>query len=151
MQIPTIMKFSAVAIAAMLIPAGAFATTASVSYDQTYDSKSTSLDTVACSDGSNGLLTAGYKTFGSLPKFPYIGGAEAIAGWNSANCGSCWNLTYTNTKGKAKSISVLAIDHTEDGFNIALEAMNALTGGIAEELGRISVTSKEIASSHCGL
>lgn len=29
--------------------------------------------------------------------------------------------------------------------------MDALTGGIAEQLGRISVTSKEIASSHCGL
>ncbi|KZP26329.1 Cerato-platanin [Athelia psychrophila] len=148
------MRFSTAAtaaIAAMLIPAGALAATSSLSYDQTYDTKSTSLSVVACSDGTNGLLTAGYTTFGSLPKFPYIGGAQAIAGWNSASCGSCWNLTYTNTKKVSKSISVLAIDHTDNGFNIALEAMNALTGGIAEELGRISVTSKEIAASHCGL
>ncbi|KZP05256.1 Cerato-platanin [Athelia psychrophila] len=92
-----------------------------------------------------------HAAFGSLPKFPYIGGAQAVAGWNSASCGSCWNLTYTNTKKVSKSISVLAVDHADSGFNIALEAMNALTGGIAEELGRISVTSKQIASSHCGL
>ncbi|KZP32641.1 Cerato-platanin [Athelia psychrophila] len=148
------MRFSTAAtavIAAMLIPAGALAATSSLSYDQSYDTKSTSLATVACSDGTNGLLTAGYTTFGSLPKFPYIGGAQAVAGWNSASCGSCWNLTYTNTKKVSKSISVLAVDHADSGFNIALEAMNALTGGIAEELGRISVTSKQIAVSHCGL
>ncbi|KZP05260.1 Cerato-platanin [Athelia psychrophila] len=145
------MRFSTAAIAALLIPAGAFAATSTLSYDQTYDKKSTSLSTVACSDGSNGLLTAGYTTFGSLPKFPYIGGAQAVAGWNSPSCGSCWNLTYTNTKKVSKSISVLAIDHTDKGFNIALAAMDALTGGTAKQLGRVSVTSKEIDASYCGL
>ncbi|KAF7970192.1 hypothetical protein HWV62_24838 [Athelia sp. TMB] len=145
------MKFATAAIAALLIPVGALAATSTLSYDQTYDTKSTSLSTVACSDGTNGLLTAGFTTFGSLPKFPYIGGAQAVAGWNSPNCGSCWNVTYTNSKKVSKSISVLAIDHTDSGFNIALEAMNTLTGGIAKELGRITVTSKEIAASNCGL
>ena len=33
------------------------ATTVSVSYDTVYDSASGSMDTVACSDGSNGLIT----------------------------------------------------------------------------------------------
>lgn len=115
------MKFSttALTLATMLIPAGALAetTTASLSYDQTYDNPSTSLSATSCSDGPNGLLTAGYKTFGSLPKFPYIGGAAAVTGWNSPNCGSCWILTYTNTKGKTKSINLLAVDVAHDGFN----------------------------------
>ncbi len=34
-------------------------TTVSVSYDQTYDNAAGSLDTVACSDGPNGMLTKG--------------------------------------------------------------------------------------------
>ena len=117
-----------------------------VSYDQTYDNKSGSLTTVACSDGPNGLLTKGFTTFGSLPQFPNIGGAAAVAGWNSAQCGSCWQLTYNG-----KSINVLAVDHTDAGFNIALEAMNTLTGGQAVFLGRVDATAKQVAASQCGL
>lgn len=42
------------------------------------------MDSVACSDGANGLETKGYSTLGSLPNFPYVGGAPAVTGWNSA-------------------------------------------------------------------
>lgn len=145
------MKFAALAniVIALTLPVLTFATT--VSYDETYDHGSTSLDTVACSTGENGLETQGFTTFDSLPNFPYIGGASAVAGFNSPNCGTCWQLTYTNSKGKNKTIDVLAIDHTKSGFNIAKEAMNDLTGGLAEQLGRVNVASKKVKASVCGL
>ena len=125
-----------------------------VAYDGKYDVSATSLNTVACSDGPNGLETrnSNYTTFGSLPSFPNIGAAFAVAGWNSPNCGSCWQLTYTNAQGKSKSIVITAVDHAgADSFNIALEAMNTLTDNQAEFLGRVTVTATELAPSACGL
>lgn len=74
------MKFFA-AIASLASVASAI----TLSYDPNYDDASRSLATVSCSDGTYGLLTKGYTTQGSLPKFPYIGGSEFIAGWGSAN------------------------------------------------------------------
>ncbi|EKM60109.1 uncharacterized protein PHACADRAFT_250998 [Phanerochaete carnosa HHB-10118-sp] len=122
-------------------------TTVTVSYDQTYDNAGGSLDTVACSDGPNGLLTKGYgPDFGNLPGFPNIGGAAAIAGWDDANCGTCWQLTYNGV-----SINVLAIDHAQSGFNIALGAMNTLTDGNAVFLGRINAQAQQVDGSACGL
>ena len=120
--------------------------TLKVTFDQTYDNASKSLLGVACSNGENGLLTKGFTTLGSLPAFPYVGGAQFVEGWNSAMCGSCWTLTY-----KGKSINVLAIDHTDSGFNIAQEAMDTLTGGQAVFLGRIDATAKQVDKSKCGL
>ena len=139
------MQFKAIAVAALALFASS-ALGVTVSYDQTYDSSSTSLANVACSDGTNGLLTKGFTTFGSLPHFPNIGGAAAIAGWNSASCGTCWQLTYNG-----KSINVLAVDHTDSGFNIALEAMNTLTNNQAVFLGRVDATARQVAASNCGL
>ena len=144
------MQFKTLTLAALalLVPSalGAADATMTVSYDESYDSGSTSLANVACSDGTNGLLTKGFTTFSSLPHFPNIGGAAAIAGWNSASCGTCWQLTY-----HGKSINELAIDHADEGFNIALEAMNTLTGGQAQQLGRISASVKQVSASSCGL
>ena len=79
------MKF--VSIIALL--AAPFAISATrVSYDSFYDQGTQSLSTVSCSDGSNGLLTKGYKLFGDLPTFPNIGGSSVVAAYNSPNCGS---------------------------------------------------------------
>ncbi|KZT24024.1 Cerato-platanin [Neolentinus lepideus HHB14362 ss-1] len=117
-----------------------------VTYDPVYDICSASLNIVSCSNGANGLITKGYTTFGSLPTFPYIGGAEAIAGWNSASCGTCWNITYGTT-----TITVLAIDHAGSGFNIAETAMNKLTGGNAVQYGVVQATSMQVPASACGL
>ncbi|KAF4335441.1 eliciting plant response [Fusarium beomiforme] len=118
-----------------------------VSYDPGYGESGRALTAVACSDGTNGLITKhGWKTQGQIPKFPYIGGAQAVAGWNSPNCGTCWKLTY-----KGKSINVLAIDHTAAGFNISPAAMNALTGGKAVQLGRVDATSVQVPVKNCGL
>jgi hypothetical protein len=51
-------------LAVVLAAASAFAATQQVSYDPVYDNKTQSLATVECSDGSHGLLTKGYTTFG---------------------------------------------------------------------------------------
>ncbi|KAK7033085.1 Cerato-platanin [Favolaschia claudopus] len=120
-----------------------------VAYDQTYDNAATSLDVVACSDGSHGMENQGFSTIGSLPKFPFVGAVGAIEGYNSVNCGTCWQLTYAGT---GKTINVIGIDHAAPGtFNIALSAMNTLTNNQAVHLGRVTVTSKQVAKSVCGL
>jgi len=123
----------------------------SVSYDTRYDNRATSLSTVACSDGPNGLLTRGFTTFGSLPDFPFIGGAPAVTGWDSTGCGTCWELTYVNPQGVSTSINILAIDVATPNYNIGLEAMNKLTNGQATFLGRVPVTAVKVAPSVCGL
>jgi len=140
------MKFAAAVTAAFCAASTALgATTVSVSFDQTYDNPSGSLATVSCSNGQNGLLTKGFTTFQSLPSFPNIGGASAVEGFNSANCGTCWQLTFDGI-----SVNVIAIDHAASGFNIALEAMNTLTNGNAEFLGRINAQATQVAASACG-
>ena len=133
------------ALAASTLAAPSATTSVTVSYDTIYDAAGTSLTQVACSDGTNGLLTKGFTTFGSLPT-KFIGGAAAIPGWNSAECGSCWTLTFNGT-----SINVLAIDHTDSGFNVAQAALDKLTRNQAVALGRITATAKPAAASACGL
>jgi hypothetical protein len=140
------MKFESLAAAVLAFALPAFAQTQSLSYDTTYDNPSLSLTSVACSDGANGLITKGYTTLGSLPTFPNVGGAYTVTGWNSAACGTCYNVTYGST-----SLSVLAVDVALDGFNLSEEAMNTLTGGLAVELGRVDVTATQVAASVCGI
>ncbi|KAF8162814.1 cerato-platanin-related secreted protein [Crassisporium funariophilum] len=122
-----------------------------VSFDPAYDNAAGSLTTVACSDGSNGLINRGFNTFGQLPKFPFIGGVPAITGFNSASCGTCWNLTFVNSQGVSKSVSILGIDVATPNFNIALGAMNALTNNQAQQLGRVTITAANVPASVCGL
>ena len=119
--------------------------TQTVSYDQTYDNAGGSTDTVSCSTGPNGLAGR-FPTFGSFPQFPNIGGAAAVSGFGSAECGTCWQLTYNGN-----SVNVLAIDHAANGFNIALEAMNTLTDGNAVFLGRVNAEVTQVAASACGI
>jgi hypothetical protein len=137
------MQFSTTTILSTLLAAASAIT---VSYDAGYSDSSRSLASVACSDGTNGLLTKGYSTQGSLPSFPNIGGASVIAGYNSPSCGTCWALTYNGV-----TINVLAVDHADAGFNIATEAMNTLTGGQAVQLGRVDASYQQVDASVCGL
>ncbi|KAJ6513318.1 eliciting plant response-like protein [Mycena sanguinolenta] len=139
------MKFSAFT-SVIVFAVAALADT--VAFDEIYDEASESMDVVACSTGVHGLA-ARFPTFGSVPKFPFIGAAGAVEGIGSVNCGTCWQLTYAPT---GVTIDVLAIDHAGAGtFNIALEAMNVLTDGQAVDLGRVTVTSKQVANSVCGV
>lgn len=77
------MKFASI-VAVLAAPLAICATR--VTYDTVYDQAADSLNNVACSNGPNGLITKGYKTFGDIPTFPYIGGSS-VASWNSPNCG----------------------------------------------------------------
>ncbi|KAI0093817.1 Cerato-platanin [Irpex rosettiformis] len=139
------MQFTFSAILAVLSIA-AVGQSVSVSWDNTYDDAGASLSSVACSDGSNGLMMKGFSTFGSLPNFPRIGGAPAVGGWDSAACGTCWQLTYNG-----KSINVLAVDVGRDGFNLSQEAMDELTNGQAVQLGRVDASVNQVDASACGL
>ncbi|KAH9948150.1 immunomodulatory protein [Amylocystis lapponica] len=141
MQFMTIL----IALAATVLPT-ALSQSVTVSYDQAYDVSSTSLGNVACSDGSNGLETKGFSTFGSLPDFPNIGGAYVITGWNSAYCGTCWELSYNGS-----TVTVMAMDVAKEGYNLSLEAMNTLTNGQAQSLGRVDATATQVDASQCGL
>lgn len=60
------MKFASLAAALLAIPA-ALGETVSVSFDQVYDNGANSLDIVACSDGSNGLINKGQRHPQRLP------------------------------------------------------------------------------------
>jgi hypothetical protein len=55
-------------------------------------------------------------------------------------------LTYDG-----KTINVLAIDHANQGFNIAQAALDELTGGQAVALGRIDAQWAEVPKSACGM
>lgn len=148
---PTIMKFTGIISALALLASSAFAQqTVTVSYDTVYDNSGQSLLTVSCSNGPYGLDPP-YNTFGDLPDFPYIGGAAAVAGWGSPNCGSCWQLQYTTPQGSQNTINVLAIDHTDAGFNIGLSAFNALVGGDGTFYGRVNAQATQVDKSVCGL
>ncbi|KAL4910083.1 hypothetical protein BDW74DRAFT_144411 [Aspergillus multicolor] len=125
--------------------------TSTLSYDTKYDVGSTSLTTVACSDGDFGLITDGYTTFDSLPTFARIGGAPTIAGWGSPSCGSCYRLTYTSAAGATNSIVVTAIDTAPGGFNVGQTAMNELTNNRAAELGRVNISWTLLGREECGL
>ncbi|KAI1658664.1 Cerato-platanin [Daldinia decipiens] len=137
MQFSKLVQFLSLAVASSAV---------TVSYDTGYDDRSRSLTAVSCSDGANGLITRyGWQTQGNIPS-TYIGAADAIAGWNSPSCGTCWELSY-----QGKTINVYAIDHAAAGFNIALDAMNALTNGQAVALGRVDATSRQVDVSACGV
>ncbi|OCB87681.1 SnodProt1 [Sanghuangporus baumii] len=129
----------------LLFATAAFAVRAG--FDNTYDDADASMNIVVCSDGANGLASR-FPTFGSVPTFPNIGGASAIPGWNSPQCGTCWQLTYSGT---GNSIFVTAIDHADDGFNLSQEALDTLTNGRAVEFGVVDVTATQVDSSACGL
>ncbi|KAF2248501.1 hypothetical protein BU26DRAFT_531765 [Trematosphaeria pertusa] len=138
------MKFTS-AVSAAAIGFVSLSSAISVSYDTGYDDKSRSMTAVSCSDGANGLITKyGWQTQGAIPNYPYIGGYQGIAGWNSPQCGTCYSVTYN-----ANTIYVLAIDHTATGFNLAKQAMDALTNNQAEMLGRVDAQYVQVDNSKC--
>ncbi|KAL6308686.1 Cerato-platanin-domain-containing protein [Sparassis latifolia] len=138
------MKFTAAlaSLSLLFVPIALAQTSVSVSYDNTYDNSAESLNDLACSNGPNGLEHLGYNYLGELPDFPYVGGSFAVTGWDSTGCGTCWEITYDGT-----TITVLAVDTASEGFNLSEEAMNALTNGQAEFLGRVTATAVQVDAS----
>ena len=115
-----------------------------VTWDATYDNPDGSTNSVACSNGPNGLAGT-YPYFEDFPDFPYLGGAFDIK-WGSPNCGKCWNLTDTQT---SRWIYFTAIDATESGFNIGQEAFTALNGGTVGN-GTLEVEAISVPVHFCG-
>jgi hypothetical protein len=138
-------SFVTAPLAVLAAPPPSDPTQVSVSYDSHFDNADLSLSTVACSNGQYGLQTKGYNTAGQLPKFPFIGGAITVPGWDSPNCGKCYALKWEN-----KTVYITAVDAAPLGFNIAQAAMNQLTGGLAEQLGRVTASYTEADPSQCG-
>ncbi|OTA03274.1 Epl1/Sm1 [Trichoderma parareesei] len=132
-------------LTAVLLAAGTTATR--VSYDTGYDDASRPLASVSCSDGVNGIITRfHWQTQGQVTNFPYIGGVQGIE-WNSTTCGTCHRLEYGG-----RSIHILAIDAAYDGgYNIALDALNNLTDGHAEEWGHVDAMATQVPVQECGL
>ena len=138
------------AISALFVALVSTVAATTVRYDPAYDDAGASLANVACSDGDYGLLTRGYSTYGSLPNFPHIG---AMAGVYHASpqCGTCWQLSWTDEFGTTRSIAVTAIDQAGDGFNIAQSALDELTGNRATEKGSVDASVTQLDASACGL
>lgn len=151
------MKFSATILSLLTLSTSTLAIpltqraeqTVSVSYDKKYDVAGSSLKTVACSDGVNGLIPQGYNTFKDLPNFPMIGGAPTIPGWNSPNCGKCYKLHF-KAGNVDETVFVTAVDAAPGGFNLGLQAMNKLTNGMAVNLGRVDATYSQAEPADCG-
>jgi len=144
------MKFSVIA-ATLLSVIAPIASASTAAWDSVYDSPSTSTLSVACSDGANGLWTKGYKKLGDIPRFPNVAAVPTVAGWNSPNCGKCFSITYTVT---GKTIYVVGVDTSRSSgdFVLSKAALNTLTGGLADQLGRVPVTWSQLASgAKCGM
>ena len=110
-----------------------------------YDDPEGSMDTVACSNGENGLGTK-YKTFGSIPSYPFIGGVYYdIPGSSSPNCGSCWIITNPAT---GLSIQMTSIDSSDVGFDLTTQAFSDLTNGDLT-VQEIDVVAKKLSASPC--
>ena len=92
--------------------------------------------------------TDGALTLAEIPGWPNISGAPFIAGWNSVNCSSCWELTLPEFNNVV--IHLLAIDVSgPGGFNVGLNVMNNLTHGNAIDLGRVSAIAQRVAQTSC--
>ena len=142
------MKLTSTLISLAALFSVACADTQPVRPNPFYDDPNTSMNDVACSNGANGLVTKGYPTFGSLPGFPYIGGAYAVSGWNSTECGSCWNLTNPAI---GITLYLVAIDTVYSGFDVSDDAMDTLTGGQTGEFSEVDVEAAQVAEHYCGL
>ncbi|KAG1822839.1 Epl1 protein [Suillus subaureus] len=98
-----------------------------------YTNPNSSLAAVSCSGGSNGLLTKGYTTFGSIPSFPNIGASNTPASY-----------------GVQTTIFITAVDAAYT-FNVSPQAFNELNNGTGFESGKIAAEAIQVAASNCGM
>ena len=82
-----------------------------------------------------------------IPGWPNISGAPVVAGWNSINCSSCWELTLLAFDNPV--IHLLAVDVAQGGFNVGLNVLNNLTRNNAIDLGRVPATARRVAQTSC--
>lgn len=97
-------------------------------YNNIYDNRYGSLNSVACSE-----LHSKYQTFGNIPGFPNIGGAPSTT-YDSPNCGAIWKI-----KANGESIYFVGVD-SAGGFDLSWEAFEKLGGNA--ETGRVYVEAE---------
>ncbi|KAI6147100.1 Cerato-platanin-domain-containing protein [Pisolithus tinctorius] len=145
------MKFTAV-FAALVVFAIARATsaqtTALVTYSDDYELSNTSLSTVACSNGANGLITKGYTDLGSLPNYPNVTGIPNLT-WNSTRCGTCWELAHQFPNGSINTVLVTAIDAAAT-FDLSPQTFSYLAGISGYEAGKVTANVTQLDASACG-
>ncbi|RFU74625.1 eliciting plant response like [Trichoderma arundinaceum] len=129
-------------IAAVVAPVSAEIVTAT--FNALYDDPSRPLSEVSC----------WRKDVGFMPHLDWklqkdaVGfiGIDSLSRLNTANCFSCWMISYNG-----KTISLLAIDGSNSGVVMSLDALQSLTDGRALELDHIDVNAIEVDTSHCGI
>jgi len=117
-----------------------------VTYHNYYEGQS--LRETSCSDGENGLMTRwGYDTID--PMAPFVA-ATSISGWNSPNCGNCYEVV-----GSASTVYLTAIDQCGAGpegmmhFDIHPTAFQMLMGDDGVDAGSDYVKFREVSSLKC--
>ncbi|KAL7810212.1 Cerato-platanin domain-containing protein [Trichoderma aethiopicum] len=73
-------------------------------------------------------------------------GLDKIDGMNSGKCFTCWTMSYGD-----RAISLLALDGANSGIVMSFNALQYLTDGRAQELGRVNIDAVEADPSECGV
>ncbi|KAM5542021.1 hypothetical protein V8D89_004331 [Ganoderma adspersum] len=116
-----------------------------LAYDPVYDNPNLSTTGITCSNGNNGVICKDCAlTLSEIPGWPNVSGAPVIAGWNSMNCRTCWELTLPDYN---TTIHVRAVDASSGGFNVGFDVLNAATNGQALEVGRVMNVMARTAAS----
>lgn len=138
------------AIPAMAMALAPRSPTAVFNYDTRYDEPNVSLSTTSCSADAGNL--EGHKTFGSIPNFPHIVGSFVAGGFNSTECGACYNLTYTPMDGSEPTvIPFTVINDDQKGFTSSVQGLKDLTGFDIENFpGDVPIYYEEVPIHFCG-
>ncbi|KAJ3563300.1 hypothetical protein NP233_g9025 [Leucocoprinus birnbaumii] len=142
--------FVLLASALAVVPAFAQPPSPSVlNYDTRFDDPNGSLGSTACSADVGNLQ--GHHTFGSIPNFPHIAGSFLIEGFNSTNCGACYELSYTRADGTQVYLPFTIINTADRGFISSVKGLEDLTGlSTSVFTGDAPITYKEVPSYDCG-
>ncbi|KAF5530807.1 rot1 [Fusarium mexicanum] len=121
-------------------------TAITVTYSGFYDDDDASVTELACWKG--GRIVEG-QDWAKLGEVTYqIAGYEGVDGPDSPLCGTCWSLSYGAV---SRSVLVLNSAQAGSGYETSLTVMNSLTGGKAEQLGRVNVTAFQTELLDCGV
>ncbi|KAL6860808.1 Cerato-platanin domain-containing protein [Trichoderma novae-zelandiae] len=129
-------------VAALVGPVSA--ETVSATFNSLYDDPYRSLSEVVCWRENIGFMpnldwTLQQDAVGFI-------GVDKIKGLNSGKCFTCWTLSY-----EGRAISLLALDGADSGVVMSFNALQYLTDGRAQELGRVDIEAVEVDTSECGV
>ncbi|KAJ2917975.1 hypothetical protein MD484_g2465, partial [Candolleomyces efflorescens] len=122
---------------------------ANIVYDDSLCTASRSLNTVACSTGANGLITKGYSTLSSLPSFPAVGAFPGV-GFNSPNCGGCYEIWYSGT-GRSQYFTAVTDSGSSNQAVLCTSEFLALTGFTRDNVpANVEVEIRGVPAYDCG-